>query len=284
MRRISVIAVVRDAYAFAFAHLGAIIGLIWVPTLLLTVMGFFSSQHLYTGAIEALSGGQATSIGTGFLAWLAYLVSALLLQAVAFVAVVQLALGARTTPVIAHFAFGPLEWRMFSALASFTVLLLLGFLIGSTLVSAVAGRGLSPTTALLVLLIYGLMLAALARFFLLLPAIAVVETGPVLRRVWQVTMGNFGRLFLVLLAIIVPLFLLAMLLMIPVGGRIPPPPPGIGDIQAQQLAMMRWLRDALPYLWGLLFLISPLVVGLFAGASVAAWRALKDEGSVSIVA
>jgi hypothetical protein len=32
------------------------------------------------------------------------------------------------------------------------------------------------------------------------------------------------------------------------------------------------------------FLVSPLVVALFAGASVSAWRALKDEPVAEIVA
>jgi transcriptional regulator of acetoin/glycerol metabolism len=43
-------------------------------------------------------------------------------------------------------------------------------------------------------------------------------------------------------------------------------------------------RQLLPLTCGLSFLISPLVVGLFAGASVAAWRALKNEAHVEIVA
>src|SRR5476649_265369 len=140
MRRISVVAAIRDAYVFTFRHLGAIVGLTWVPTLLLTVMGFFSSQHLYNDAIEALSAGPTAGLGASLLVWLGYLVSSLLLQAVAFVAVVQLALGARTTPVFAHFSFGPLEWRMFGALMSFAAMLLLVFLLGSTLVNAFAGR------------------------------------------------------------------------------------------------------------------------------------------------
>jgi hypothetical protein len=38
----------------------------------------------------------------------------------------------------------------------------------------------------------------------------------------------------------------------------------------------------LPLISGLGFLISPLVVGLFAGASVSVWRALKDEPALDI--
>ena len=48
--------------------------------------------------------------------------------------------------------------------------------------------------------------------------------------------------------------------------------------------MMLWLRQALPFLWAMVFLISPLLVGLLAGASVAAWRMLTDEAPAGIIA
>ena len=41
-------------------------------------------------------------------------------------------------------------------------------------------------------------------------------------------------------------------------------------------------RNVLPLMSGLGFLISPLVVGVFAGASVSVWRALKDEPALDI--
>jgi hypothetical protein len=77
------------------------------------------------------------------------------------------------------------------------------------------------------------------------------------------------------------LFFFAVLLMVPVTQRLPPLPAG-GSPQLQELAMLTWLRQALPYMWGLLFLIWPLVIGLFAGASVSAWRALKNEPTLDI--
>jgi hypothetical protein len=282
-RRISGIAVIRDAYSFTFSNLGGIVGLVWLPTLLLVVMGFFSSQHFWTDVIAVTSCAPPASRGASFLVWVGYLVSSLLLQSVAFVAVVQLALGSRSGPVIAHFAFGALEWRMFSALMSFTVFMLAVFLVGGTLVSAAAAT-MAPAAALLTLALLAVMLVLMARMFLLLPAIAVVDTGPVLRRVWQVTAGNFLRLFGVLLAIIIPLFVLAMLLLSPATAMVPPPMVDMDHLQQQQLAMARWEREMLPYVWGLLFFLSPLAVGLFSGAGVSAWRALKDEPQTEIIA
>src|SRR5579872_4025300 len=119
MRHVPVIATIRDAYIFTATHLGGIIGLIWVPMVLATVMGFFSFQRYYTDFSDALASNNAAALAPSLLMMLCYLVAAMLLQAVMYVAVVQLALGARSAPAIAHFAFGNLEWRMFRAFVAF---------------------------------------------------------------------------------------------------------------------------------------------------------------------
>ena len=111
-----------------------------------------------------------------------------------------------------------------------------------------------------------------------------METEPVLRRAWQLSAGNFWPLFAVLMGFVIPLFLLFILLMVPMANQIPPPPATNANLQTQQLAMFVWLRQALPFLWGLLFFVWPLVIGLFSSASVSAWRALKDKPSVDIEA
>ena len=275
-----VVATIRDAYSFTLTHLGSVIGLIWIPMVLLTVMGFFSSQRYYNTTIEALASNNAEQIWSSLLMWLAYLIAALLLQAVMYAAVTQLALGMRSGSVWAHFAFGQAEWRMFRALMAFTGLIFPLFLFGSALVNVVVLQA-APAAPAALLIFYGLILAAIARFFVLLPALSATESVPVLRRAWMLTAGNFWRLLAVLLAIIIPLFIFAILLMVPVVQRLPPLPTG-GSPQVQQLAMLTWLRQALPFLWGLLFLMWPLVMGLFAGASVSAWRALKDEPVLDI--
>jgi len=169
---------------------------------------------------------------------------------------------------------------MFRALLAFVALMFPLFLFGSALVNVVVLQA-APATPAVLLIFYGLILAAIARFFVLLPALSATESGPLLRRAWTLTAGNFWRLLAVLLAIVVPLFIFAVLLIVPVAQRLPPLPAG-GSPQVQQLAILTWLRQALPFLWGLLFLIWPLVMGLFAGASVSAWRALKDEPVLDI--
>lgn len=284
MARVPVVATIREAYGFTSANLGGIIGLIWIPMVLVTIMGFFSSQNLFNQAIEVVASGNAGNSGAALLLWLGYLLAALLLVAMMYVAVVQLALGTRTASVWAYFAFGTAELRMLLALLAFVGLAIPVFFLGNILVSAAAMRSMQAAS-LASLVFYILMLGFIARFFLLLPAVSVMETDPVLRRAWQLSTGNFWQLFGILLAFVLPLFLLFLLLMVPVASRIPPLPPATGaNLQVQQLAMFVWVRQALPFLWGLLFFVWPVVIGLFSQASVSAWKALKTEQNLDIEA
>ena len=286
MRRVPVVATVRDSYIFTATHLGGIIGLIWVPMLLLTVMGFFSFQRYYNDFIEAMAGSNPAALGPSVLMMLGYLVAALLIHAVMYVAVIQLALGSRTAPAIAHFAFGPLEWRMFRAFLAF-VGVLMALLIPAMVLGNAAQLAAPPGMAMLgplilLVMIYGVLLLTMPRFLALLPAIAVNETTPVLRRAWQLSQGNYWRLLAVLLAILVPVLVLFSVLELVLTGK--PPVPVAGGQQVQLIAGIMRARETLPMLSGLGFLLSPLVVGLLAGASVSAWRSLSEDARVDITA
>lgn len=281
MRRIPVIAILRDAYGFVFTHLGAIIGLIWVPMVLITVAQFFTFYRYYDGLIDATLASNPALLGASLLTMLGYLVAAMLLYAIMVVAVAQLALGARAAPAIAHFAFGPLEWRAFRALMG-----LVGIGMGVTFIALTlieAARLPLPASygAMLVVMVTALLLLG-PRLVLLLPAVAVSETAPVLRRAWALSQGNHLRLLAVLLGVMVPPFAVALVAETLLGGQGPAMAAGLSI--ADQVAIATQARKMLPYTCGLGFFISPLVVGLFAGASVGAWRALKDEAHTELVA
>lgn len=287
MTRVPVVATIRDAYTFTINHLGGIIGLIWVPMLLLTVMGFFSLHRYYSDFIEAMSGGSAAALGPSMLMMIGYLIAALLMQAIMYVSVVQLALGQRTAPALAHFAFGPAEWRMFRAFLAFVGLLLAliipVFVIGGAVLGATGAR--TAQMLVLVLAVYGIILLAMPRFLALLPAISVGETVPVLRRAWQLSAGNFGRLLLVLIAVFGPVFIVFAILEMVLAFQVPVEAVAAGATEKDQMvAAVTRARQMLPYMSGLAFLIYPLMIGLFSGASVSAWRALKTEPVTEIVA
>lgn len=277
MTKIPVLETIRAAYRFTFTHLGAIIGLIWLPMILATVIGFFVLQRFFAALADAFASNNLALAGPAILGLISFLLVALLLFAMMSVPVIQLALGSRKSGALAHFAFGVPEWRLFrSALG------MVGFLFGlllilSTLMGAVLGqRTNADLTALLGF--YAVFYAAVIffglRFGFLLPAVAVEEAGPVLPRSWILSNGNFWRLLAVLLAVVLPVQILRVAVEVAVMG------PGILQQQlltstAMAAVQLHAENQNMPVTLGILFLIAPLALGLTLGASAHAFQALK---------
>src|SRR5262249_15126117 len=118
MNKLPVVSTITDAYRFAFGHLGAIIGLIWLPKVLATLLNF----------LPALSGAAAdantnpAAAGASTFEGIAILVLTQLLNPVMYVAVTRQALGLRQGPAVIHFALGPPEFRMFGATLLFLLI------------------------------------------------------------------------------------------------------------------------------------------------------------------
>lgn len=286
MRRIPVAQTIRDAYIFAGTNLGGIIGLIWVSMVMITVARFFTFYRFYNDFIDFLASGNGAQMGPAMLMMMGYLVAVMLLYAVMFTAVIQLALGARTAPSVIHFTFGPLEWRMFRAFFALAGLMLLVAAIVMVGANAVlmlgAAKSQGAAGAFAIMAMLGIGVVVLARFLLLAPAIAVNEAAPVLRRAWTLSAGNFLPLLGVLLGLFLPLLLVVSLIDAAVGGK-PDVTPG-ATTQVQMLAAVMHARQTLSLTCGLGFFFSPLMIGLLAGASVSVWRTLKDEPKVEILA
>jgi hypothetical protein len=286
VRRVPVVATIREAWLFTFSHLGNVIGLIWVPMVMITVAQFFTFLRYYNAMIDYLAGGGTAQLGPSTLMLIGYIAAAMLLYAIMLVAVVQLVLGSRAGGVIAHFAFGPLEWRMARAFFAYTGLLLLiglGVMMLANLAMAAGGPKFSQGAAsgFLMLGLLGACVILVPRFLILMPAVSVNETGPVLRRTWALSAGNFLRLLGILLGLFLPLAVLLGVADIAIGGH---QAAVAGDDRMKMLQALTEARSSLPVACGLTFLVSPLVVGLFASASVSAWRALKDEPTVELIA
>ena len=59
MRRISVVATIRDAYIFTLTQLGSVIGLIWVSMVMITVARFFTFYRFYNEFGDFMASGNA---------------------------------------------------------------------------------------------------------------------------------------------------------------------------------------------------------------------------------
>ena len=281
MRRLPVLAVVREAYAFTFAHLGAIIALIWLPMALVTVLGFFAEQRIFAALQAAYAAhGAAVTAGPALLLFPGYIILAMLLYAAMMVAVAGLALGTRQ-PGRIPFHFGMAEWRLFRAWFGLTLFLLVPLVLFMLGASALVPADPSAMTAiqasrlsLLVLLLAGAMIFVGLRFTFLLPGQAAGEGAAergLLTRAWTLSGGNFWRIFAVVVACVVPVYLCGGVLEAIVEIMLSPGRPAPGDFAA----MVAHSRETLPLTKGFQFLLAPFIIGLMASASVYAGRELS---------
>ncbi len=277
MRRLPVLAVIREAYAFTFGHLGAIIGLIWLPMVIATVGDFFVTQHYSRQVSQALAAGNPSAAGPAMLVQIGFFLVRLLLYAVMYVPVAQLALGQRQGGAVAHIAFGAKEWRMFRALLGLMLLFMVALVLLSLLAARPASGAVTPETLLSevagLLFLFGIVYVGVRMAFLV-PAIVVAEDGPALSRAWILSAGNFWRLLGVVLGTLGPLALilgLALLMLI------------AGSLDARAPATMESVSAAtaanLPMTTVAQFLVAPLFIGLMVGASVFSWKALNQNGA-----
>ncbi len=283
MKKIPVIPTIKAAYRFVFAQLGSIIGLIWIPMVLVTVLGFFVEQRYYAAAADALASDNYARLGPSVISLFCYFVAAILLYAVMLVPVTQLALGQRKEGAVAHFALGQAERRMFRALAGLAAFLFLPVMISAFLLNtlmASSGHALSlPMAAglevLLVLSYFGLAYIAL-RFAFLLPVVAVNEDSPPLPRAWILSAGNFWRILAIIAATLGPVVLVAAVaqLLFAGGSTLVP---RFANSSAMAAAQLHLIALNMPVSKGVDFLVAPLLLGLGAGASASAMRALQDQ-------
>ena len=283
MTRIPVADSIRAAYRFTFEHLGAIIGLIWLPMIIGTVLGFFVKQRAYLIFANALASGNDARLGPALLGLLFYGLAFMLLTAMMAVPVTELALGKRQSGTLARFAFGPAEWRLFKSSLG-----LMAFLLSSLVLATLASRLAVPpaaqagVAALANLFMAGWLLFFAMRLGFLMPAIAVSEDAPILPRSWKLSAGNFWALLAVILGAVGPVLLLAGLVEMLIQGPAAIAP-GLQGPAPMMAAQLNSASQNMPLTAGLDFLMAPLVMGQMLGAAAAAYRALagKDNPLVS---
>jgi hypothetical protein len=183
MTKIPVLETIRFAYNFTLGHLGAIIGLIWLPMILATVMGFFVLQRFFAALANAFASNNFAAMGPALLGLISFIFIGLLLLAMMAAPVMQLAMGSRKSGALARFAFGPQEWRLFRASLGVAGFLLALLLIVSMGAAALLGPGSKGANAASLAIFYLGTIFFLLRFGFLLPAVSVAESGPVRRAV-----------------------------------------------------------------------------------------------------
>lgn len=300
MEKIPVWRSIGRAYGFAFGNLATIIGLIWLPTLILLAGGYFTIAHYFAGVLTALANGNryAAYAGAGY--FYLYQIAALLFEAIIVVPVMRLALGLREKPASIHFALGPAELRTFAALvayalivltieiAGFVLLLIVAGVIGyaGKTIGTIDGIAAGQVAAWIILALLAAFFASIlyitVRLSFLLVAVTVDEKRIDLIRAWELTHRNFWRAFWISAFVGLPVWLLYLGIQFAfVGFASAAAATGVSPMTFQVsqsvASRMHLMLSWLPYLYAAWFLVRPLSVGLSSGAAAAAYRALVPE-------
>lgn len=290
MNKLPVGKTIVAAYAFTLNNLGAIIGYIWIPMLIATVIGFFAQSTYIDAMITFVTTKNPSDIGPAIMWVILSVLMALLANAMMLVPVLELALGKRNDHVLAHFALGPPEWRMFGGylalLGIFVVLLIAVGLISSAIkAAALAGAAVgTEAAAALALLVTSILFAAvMVRLAFFIPAVTLLEGKIDLGRGWMLLQGNTARLLAAIVLIALPVVVVyfgieialfgTKAVLLETGGQAVSAPPTIEGL--------REIRKHMPFTEALGFFIAPLMMGLNAGAVAYAYRAVVAPGVVN---
>jgi hypothetical protein len=223
MQKIPVGQTIAFAYRFLFAEIGIIVGIAWIPAILSSFESYLVRIYASMNRAE-LEAGDRAAAGAYFLVSLGSLLVTIFASSMVAVAITRQILGPRKSGVIAYFAIGKTEWRMFNAnmryLLGIATLIVLAAAI-TTLAFLLSGIPLDapeqirPTLASLLagliswaVFIYAFV--AIVRMGFLLPATIVGEAKGGLRRSHELTRGNVWRVLLIALALGLPILLLVL--------------------------------------------------------------------------
>jgi hypothetical protein len=275
MTKIPVAETIRFAYEFAFGQIGAIIGLVWLP---LIVVAFLQFLPYALGTVTSAAGSNAAEAAGATLINLAFSTTALVLYGMNFVSVTRQALGLRQGAATVHFSLGWPEWRMFIGIVVCGLILTaamgLYLILGSLILPAGSGNALLSVAAAVYAIggFCALVWFVLRLAFVLAPVI-VVEERVDLVRAFLLMRGNVWRALAISLAVTVPVLIIQCVAVGVIAG------PGFfaplpADTAAALAQRFRELDQHAPALIGLALLLSPFQLGLTLGASSSAYRTL----------
>ena len=294
MNKIPVKQTIAEAYRFTFYGLEKVIGLIWLPAVLMTVGSYFVLSPYLAGMASAMENSDFAQQGSNMVLMFGLEIVILVLMAMMAVAITREILNPLQRPLFLRFGLGATEFRLVGALIALYVLLLVFILIGA-LAAAALGYGLNALLPASGGLKRGLALAALfglclipvlvyimARLTFLVVPCVVMEGKFGLERSWQLTKGNVWRIIGISLAIALPLLVILLIgeFFILGADYFNPHFEMLGDQAAmakRNAENIRLMISKLPLLVGFSFLLMPFSSGLYFSAPAFAYRALMAQ-------
>ena len=234
MNRIPVGATIAHAYGFAFGQFLRLLGVVWAPlavsiaVALMMTPGFFSN-HIDPNDQDAIARYSAQMLPLSLLILLP-------IRAMIATGVTELALGMRAGTTFVYFSVGSSIWRFLASwllvVVAMIVLIVGTAIVGGLLfaIGAIAlGQVLHGTAAetagalalvAFIVFFYAAIIFIIVRLTFFIPPVVVAERKIDLARVWQLSHGNFWRIFAVGLALFIPVFIVAGAVMVAIYGPV----------------------------------------------------------------
>lgn len=300
MHKIPLESTIAGAYRFLFTKIVSVIGTLWLPfvvvalvsggALYLTVphewlLGHFPTLHAKDVTPEALAKMLAPVMVLSPVFMLIYIVGI----AMAFTGLMRHALGQKETPTFAYFSLGANVWRMAAAfvLSWLIIMVLFAVLVGVCVAFGVFGLSAVPKPwggiilAVLIVVSVCFYFYSALRLTFFIPAVVVAENRVGLGRSWELGGGNFWRIFVVYLLILLPVgFVVAiigqMTFMPVMMGHLVQITPQTPPAEAVK-TMMHAILPVLPAMLVLDVLEYAAIFGLVAGAAGSAYKAVTGS-------
>lgn len=227
MTKIPVGKTIARAYAFGFRDFFRILGVMWLPLAIMWIPGIFLRQRTMALQAQAAAGNLSAFHDLLPILLPLYLVIFLILF-MQIIGIAKLALGIKKGPAWFYFSLGKPVWRLIGSFLLLIVAMIVGWLavlLGGVVMGFLAGLltkavanslfsgalGIAAVGAMIALWC-GYIYAVVRLTFLLVPVIAAEEEGFALARSWTLGIGNFWRMFVILLAVLGPFLVLEMAL------------------------------------------------------------------------
>jgi hypothetical protein len=284
MSKIPVGATIAQGYNFGFARFFTLLKLMWLPLAIMLASHYFLIPLL----MGVMAPAQNAAAGGAWLLIPLYLIILIMMSA-QFVAIAQYALGLKPEPGRLTLPLDKPVWRLIGAfvlvlLIMIGVMIVAGLLISGIVAALAALAKPAPVvfvglmTGIVMMFLYGAFIYGMVRLMFLLTPVVVAESKIGIGRSWKLGRGNFWRMFMVLLAIFLPLLVVEVVALWLLPG-FPPMQPGAPE--QFRAAMQAWEVNLLGRMNSYWYIVYPLFgvfmvvfYGILIGAQCFAYRAL----------
>lgn len=294
---------IAHAYSFTFGNILNNIGAIWIPFAVFWLMPYLLRLVGPHGALIEETRAGSVPVGLSFLLFLLFILFFVLIASAQTAGLSKEAFGVRRGNAFLQFPFGAATWRIMGNVVVFLLVMFVLYLALSILayliakLFGIAGNDIDAMstgqrvlrTILGLAFLGGLIYMSIRLWFFIAP-VSVAQRQVSLIKTWELSKGNFWRIFAVLFVLFIPFLIVDGILFYKVFGPI------LDALQEgmtadeltgpeQEVANnIRYLADNWWFLgYALAFLHTLLTTAFYSGASAYAFRAVtRSDNAVEV--